>query len=786
MGRLAEGGPSGSVLEAIAARVHWLSVRMVDAANHDRADAGGIKVGGHQASSASMVGIMTSLWFNLLEGDDKVAVKPHAAPVFHAIKYLTGEIDRSWLLRLRAFGGLQAYPSRTKDIDVTDFSTGSVGHGAVAPLFAAAARRYLASHFELGPAGRFIALIGDAELDEGNVWEAIGDPALQGLGNVWWVVDLNRQSLDRVVPELKVRRLEQLFTASGWHVAEAKWGGKLEALFAGPGGDVLRGRLDEMSNEEYQSIVTGPRSEIGPRLMAGGDAGLGRVIGGVGEADLWELVTDLGGHDQDVLAAAWQGCDAETERPSVVFAYTMKGWGTPLAGQPLNHSELLTSKQVDELREANGLTAETEWDRFDPASGPGRWCRAVGERLNNRPVPPRPRVPVPVSVGGRPPRATSTQEAFGRLLTSLARHEEVAARMVTLSPDVSVSTSLGGWINKVGVYRPEKAPDWFGDSQQLHWREAPGGRHVELGISEMNLFGLLTQMGLAWEHHGEVLLPIGTVYDPFICRGLDSLVYGTYNASRFVIVGTPSGATLAPEGGAHQSSVTPSIGIELPGLTFAEPAYALALDWLLCDGLDRLSCPGGDSLYLRLTTRPIDQSPFEAALQRMGEEALREGVLAGGYRLVEPPEALVQAPGTPAVRLVASGAVMPEVVQAAGLLADEGVAATVVDVTSADRLYRSWRAGLRAAAASARAPDPMGQTAFGRLMGDPLHAPVVTVHDAASHALVWVGAAAGVVTVPIGFDEFGQSGSIPEVYGSLGFLPDQIVTAALMATAEAR
>ena len=223
-----------------------------------------------------------------------------------------------------------------------------------------------------------------------------------------------------------------------------------------------------------------------------------------------------------------------------------------------------------------------------------------------------------------------------------------------------------------------------------------------------------------------------------------------------------------------------------PGLTFAEPAYALALDWLLCDGLDRLSCPGGDSLYLRLTTRPIDQSPFEAALQRMGEEALREGVLAGGYRLVEPPEALVQAPGTPAVRLVASGAVMPEVVQAAGLLADEGVAATVVDVTSADRLYRSWRAGLRAAAASARAPDPMGQTAFGRLMGDPLHAPVVTVHDAASHALVWVGAAAGVVTVPIGFDEFGQSGSIPEVYGSLGFLPDQIVTAALMATAEAR
>lgn len=772
------------VLDAIAARVHWLAVRMVDAANHDRPDAGGIKVGGHQASSASMVGIMTSLWFDLLDAGDKVSVKPHASPVYHAIKYLTGEIDRSWLTRLRAFGGLQAYPSRTKDPDVADFSTGSVGHGAVAPLFAAATRRYLESHFELGPAGRFVALVGDAELDEGNVWEAIADPAMAGLGNVTWVVDLNRQSLDRVVPEMKVRRLEAMFAASGWHVTEAKWGRRIEACFASEGGGALRRRLDEMGNEEYQRLVTAPADEIRARLLAGADPAVGAAVADVDDPDLLGLLGDLGGHDLSVLADAWAACDAQTDRPSVVFAYTMKGWGLPIAGDPLNHSALLSTAQIDELRARNGLTPASEWDRFEADSDAGRWCRVVGERLNNRPVPPRPRLAVPTSIGGRPPASVSTQEAFGRLLTSLARHEELARRVVTLSPDVSVSTNLGGWINKVGVYRPEAATDWFGDSQLLRWRQGPDGRHIELGISEMNLFGMLGQLGLAHEHHGEMLLPIGTVYDPFVCRGLDSLVYGAYNASRFVVVGTPSGVTLAPEGGAHQSGITASIGIELPGVSFAEPAYARGLDWLLCDGLDRIGAPDGDSLYLRLTTRPIDQGPFQAALERLGEQTLRAGVLAGGYLLLEAPAHL--GPEAPLVRLVGSGAVLPELLAASGILADEGVAAPVVEATSADRLYRSWQAELRSAAAAARPPEVAGRTTIGRLLGGPAKGdgrqssdPIVTVHDAASHALAWVGAAVGAPTIPLGFDVFGQSGSIEELYGHLGWLPEQIATAAL-------
>lgn len=770
--------PAPETLTAIEARIHWLAMRMIDVANHDRPDAGGIKVGGHQASSASMVGIMTSLWFDHIAPDDKVAIKPHASPVYHAIKYLTGEIGKEWLPRLRSFGGLQAYPSRTKDPDVADFSTGSVGLGAVAPLFAAATRRYLAAHFDLPAPGRFIALVGDAELDEGNVWEAVAEPALQGLGNVSWIIDLNRQSLDRIIPDLKVRRLEQLFTASGWHVVEAKWGRHITARFNADGGEPFRQRLEEMSNEEYQSVVTAPEAEVRTRLLAGADAAVKAALTDVDDAELRMLVADLGGHDHKVLTDAYETCNAVGDRPSVVFAYTHKGWGLPIAGEPLNHSALLTSRQIDALRARVGLTLETEWDRFDPATDEGRWCAAIGARLNNAPVPPRPRIIVPDHVGGPPPSTVSTQESFGRLLTALGRHEDLAKHVVTVSPDVSVSTNLGGWINKVGVFRWEAVRNWFGDTQVLRWEQSPAGQHIELGISEMNLFGLLGQLGLAHEHHGTVLLPIGTVYDPFVCRGLDSLIYGAYNASRFIVVGTPSGATLAPEGGAHQSGVTPSIGLELPGITAVEPAYAQALDWLLCDGLDRLTAPEGDSLYLRLTTRPIDQQPFNDAISRIGRDGVRAGVLAGGYRLVEPHPSLENAP---LVHLVASGAVMPEVVAASSLLADEGVAAPVIDVTSADRLYRSWQRSLRIGVLSSTVPDVDGCTLGSLFAPEARHAPIVSVHDAASHALAWIGACFGAQVVPIGFDVWGQSGTIDDLYEHLGFQPEQIVNAALAA-----
>jgi pyruvate dehydrogenase E1 component len=781
-------------LEMIQQRVHWLAVRMVDHANRERADAGGIKVGGHQASSTSMVTLMTALWFGHLTAPDRVAVKPHAAPVFHAIRYLLGELDAGRLTELRSFGGLQAYPSRTKDEGRIDFSTGSVGLGATAPLFAAMVRRYVDAHHGPRPQpSRFVALLGDAELDEGNIWEAVGDPATAGLGDVLWVVDLNRQSLDRVVPGVQAGRLSRAFADNGWHVTEAKYGRRLQGVFARDGGDALRRHIDAMSNERYQSLfaLAGDQPALRERFLDRADAGVRRLVDELDDTEV-EVLLDLGGHDLAEVLDRYREADAVTDRPSVVLAYTIKGWRTRMAGDPRNHSALLTTEAIAELRAANGLDASTEWDALPPDSQAGRWCAATAQRLRREPWPEPAAIRVPPEVGlPRRPRV-STQETFGRLLVGLGRDPSVRGVLVTLTPDVAVSTGLGGWINAAGVFDPLHDPagdaaivdDEDGGPTLLSWERSPAGQHVELGISEMNLFSALGAFGLAWDHSGQRLLPVGTLYDPFVCRGLDALIHGVYSGARFVVVGTPSGVSLAPEGGAHQSTITASIGVELPGLVLAEPAYAGALDWLLCDGLARIADPDGpdESLYLRLTTRPVDQAPFDAARERLGTEELRRQVLAGGYVLVPAPPA--EELEGPLVRLVAAGAVLPEVVAAQGELAAEGVRAEVLDVTSLTRLYRGWRGALRTGVRSAREPDAAHLDVLLR-RSEPT-APIVTVHDAASHAMAWLGSVTGAPVVPLGVDAFGQSGRIPDLYDAFELSTGHVVTAALAALARGK
>jgi len=811
------------VLAEIQQRVLWLATRIVDAANHDRDTGDGVKVGGHQASSASLVSVMTALYFAYLDAPDKVSVKPHASPVYHAIQYLLGNLDRGYLPSLRAFGGLQAYPSRTKDPDGPDFSTGSVGLGAAAPLFAAAARRYVDAHFGPRPRSRFVSLIGDAELDEGNIWEAVADSATDGLGNVMWIVDLNRQSLDRVVPGVRIAQWEQQFTAAGWHVVEAKYGAALQQAFGRPGGAALRDWIDALPNEHYQSLFGLAPADVRARFLDGAPEAVSGFCAALADDELAALVTDLAGHDLRSLLAAFAACDAEKDRPSVVFAYTVKGWGLPIAGNPRNHSALLTTGQVDEMRAGLGLTADTEWDRFDPMTPAGQWAAARREHLAR---PPRrsalnhgalnhgaadhgaQAVTVPDSTGLRTSRPLSTQEAFGRILVDLSRDEAVAPYLVTVAPDVATSTNLAGYINRTKVFSPDARRSWSEDAV-LKWAEGPDGHHIELGISEMNLFLLLGQLGLAWDLSDQPLLPVGTVYDPFVLRGLDAFIYSVYSGARFVVAGTPSGVTLAPEGGAHQSTITPSVGLELPGVTFIEPAYATALDWLLCGALQGIATANAAALgptrdgtpvmedgsyYFRLTTRGLDQQPFQAARDRLGDAVLRRQVLAGAYRLVDagPP-----ADGAPMVHLAGSGAVLPEVLAAAAELGEEGIAANVVDITSADRLYRAWQRTLRQGVRTATVPSipgalrsAFGDRAFGRQAsgdrgwgdrGSGDRAPIVTVHDAASHTLSWLGSALGVPAVSLGVDSFGQSGAISDLYRAHDLDSGSIVNAALAA-----
>lgn len=767
--------PDLDVLKQIERRALWLASRMIDHANL-RDPNSDVKVGGHQASCASMASIMTALWFAHLDTDDKVAVKPHASPLFHAIKYLTGELDRSYLTTLRQRGGLQAYPSRTKDPDVSDFSTGSVGLGAVAPLFSALTRRYLDSHFDTSPAARFIALVGDAELDEGNVWEAVIDPATSGLGNFTMVIDLNRQSLDRVVPDVAALRLQKIFAGAGWHVAEAKYGRKLSAAFEAPGGEALQAHIAAMPNEAYQELFTLPDTEVRETFLGGADPAVAAAVQHLDDPTVKSLVTDLGGHDIGVLIDTFKACDQEKDRPSVVFAYTIKGYSLPIAGDPMNHAALLGPEQINDLRSAVGLNSATEWDRFDETTPAGQLCDAVGHKLNNPAYLPRPSLPIPLNaLSPTLSGEASTQQAFGRVLARLADAESVGDRIVTTSPDVSISTNLGGWINKRGVYDPNVRADHGGASRLLQWAPGPTGQHIELGISEMNLFMLLGQLGLSHDHHGQQLLPIGTVYDPFVLRGLDALIYGIYNDARFIVIGTPAGVTLAPEGGAHQSTITASVGAELPNLVCFEPAFATEVDWILCDALTDLTRPDGRSSYLRLSTRPIDQAPFAAALERLGEETLRSQVLAGGYRLIDAPE-----DGRPATTIVTTGSMAPEAIEAARELDTEGVQATVIQLTSPDRVYQSWRSSFARAASTAtviRAPSHLH-----RLIANNERAnPIISVHDAASHSLAWIGSAIGTRQYTLGMDAFGESGSVAELHDVAGISSGNIVNAALLA-----
>jgi pyruvate dehydrogenase E1 component len=772
-----------AVLNDIQRRVLWLTANIVDHANHARPNLDGTKVGGHQASSASVVTLLTALYFHYLRAGDRVSIKPHASPAFHALQYLLGRLPRRYLQELRAFGGLQAYPSRTKDPDAVDFSTGSVGLGAVAPVFAALVQGFVNDHFGPHSDRRFVAVIGDAELDEGNVWEALLDEALSKVRNVLWVVDLNRQSLDRVIPGVKADRLRRLFADNGWRVLEAKYGRQLQALFALPNGECLRRRIDDMNNEEYQALIRLPGAELRPRLVAG-SAPLAEVLAGVTDAQLPVLLANLAGHDLQELLAVLDEADRGGGQPTVLFAYTIKGWGLPIAGHPLNHSMLLNQEQMAALQANLNVPPGDEWAGFAPDSPAGRLCAAAAERLYG-PVEPRARLDpglVPTTLDLPAMETTSTQEVFGRMLVRLADMPALRARIVTCSPDVSVSTNLAGWINKTGMYTSQEEADFETEAHRLlHWRRGPNGQHIELGISEMNLFALLGMLGLSAELCGQPLIPIGTVYDPFVCRGLDALIYAVYSGAKFIFAGTPSGITLSPEGGAHQSIITPSIGAELPQLQAFEPCYGREVEWQLLEAMRQCSDRAhGRASYLRLSTRPVDQKPFRAVQQRLGEDELRRQVLAGGYRLAEwslahPELARLRPGGAPVVNIVVTGAMVPEALAAAEALWDEGVAANVLNLTSPQRLFEAWRA-----ADGVRGADPLGWL----IRPSERRAPLVTVHDAAPHSLAWLGSVYGAPTTALGVERYGQSGARGDLYHYYGLDAANIVEMALRAVDE--
>ena len=781
-------------LNRIQDRILWLSMRIVHEANSVRPTRDGVKVGGHQASSASMVTIMTALYFHLLKHGDRVSVKPHASPVFHAIQYLLGQLPREYLTTLRAYGGLQAYPSRTKDPDPVDFSTGSVGLGAVAPAFSALTHHYAQMHFGDVASNRFIAIIGDAELDEGNVWEAIFNDWMAELGNTIWIVDLNRQSLDRVIPGIRAGTLKSMFDQWGWNVLEAKYGRKLQSIFAQKHGALVRKRIDDMSNEEYQLLVRLPGEELRRRFVTVNghkDTHLEELLASISDEALPGVIGNLGGHDLAEMIGVLEEADATADRPTVIFAYTIKGWRLPIAGDPHNHSKLLSGEEMSALAEQLSVPANDEWAAFESDSEAGALCQEIARQLypgagDNVTDAAKRNVPiglsaqeVPESVPTRMHGMLSTQQSFGQILISMSRNPALAPRLVTTSPDVSTSTNLSGWIAKQGVFSLTEGEIYeLEENRGLSWRYGPEGQHIELGISEMNLFMMLAMLGLSAELTGQQLIPIGTVYDPFVLRGLDSFIYGLYANARFIVVGTPSGVSLAPEGGAHQSTVTPSLCAELPNLNSYEPCFAQELVWIMLDAV-RQCCRDieGRATYLRLSTKPVDQSLLEPAMTRLGEPELRRQVLEGGYRLLDWQTATPEADPRSLVHIATTGIMLPEAMEAAAMLQAEGIAVNVLNLTSPRRLYENWRA-----AQWGRRPERTPSRLLSWLI--PPHerqAPIVTVQDGASHNLAWLGSLFGSYLIPLGVDDFGQSGTPADLYRHFEIDSQAIFETALVA-----
>jgi len=763
--------PDPAMLEALDTRLRWLSAWTVHHANHIRPSTDGLKVGGHQASCASITAIMAALYFHALRPQDKVAVKPHAGPVLHAIHYLLGNQTRDRLEDFRGLGGAQSYPSRTKDAIPVDFSTGSVGLGVAITAFASLVQDYLIAHGQLAEAdaGRMIALLGDAELDEGNIYECLIEAYKHDIRNCWWIVDYNRQSLDATTADRMFNRFDDIFATCGWRVLTLKNGKRQKEVFARPGGEHLARWIDECPNAEFAALTYQGGASWRARLLAdiGGQPHVQDLLAGHDDDALAALMTNLGGHCIETLVEAFS--QADDDRPTLFIAYTIKGFGLPFAGHKDNHAGIMNASQIGELRTSLGIAEGEEWE---PYAGIGDNAAAALKAFVERsPLAAghQVRAPAPVPVPDRLPvpdgREQATQAAFGRILFDLAKSSHpLADRIVTTSPDVTVSTNLGAFVNQRGLFRRRQLEDVFHAAKipsPQRWAGHDAGQHIELGIAENNLFLMLAALGLAAPVFGTRLLPIGTVYDPFIARGLDALNYGCYQDARFLLVATPSGLTLGREGGAHQSINSPLIGIGQPGLTYFEPAFVDELTLMMRWSFEHLQADDGGSVYLRLTTRTIEQIDRE-------DGAWEADALRGAYWLERP------APGAEAA-IVFTGAIAPEAINAWEMLREDVPGIGLLNVTSPDLLHRDWSA-MRAAFWTGKAKAPShAETLLADLSAQ---AGLVTVIDGSPSALSWLGGVRGMRVSPLGTDQFGQTGDLADLYRIYRLDSDAIVEAA--------
>ncbi len=781
-----------TALRALEKQVLWLSAWTVHNANHIRENRDGLKVGGHQASSASMTTLMTALYFHMLRPQDRVAVKPHASPVFHAIQYLYGRQSQDQLERFRGLGGAQSYPSRLKDQDDVDFSTGSVGLGVAITAFSSLVQDWLRARELVADdkMGRFISFMGDAELDEGNIYEALIEAAKHDIRNTWWIVDYNRQSLDAITPERMFARYGEIFNACDWQVRTLKYGKLLRRAFSRSGGQALKAWLEDVPNDVYAALCYEGGAAFRKQLERDvhGDAGFNGLLKSLDDEALYELMTNLGGHCLETILEAYTEA-SQTDKPQFMLAYTIKGRGLPFQGHKDNHAGLMNPSQMAEFRSQMGVPEGQEWTPYaglDEAEAKRlhAFVEAAPFAADVTRRHEAPKFDIPAEAFAAPSGAKqATQAAFGKVLFEIAKSDAAFAnRVVTTSPDVTVSTNMGAFVNRRGLFRRGDKGDEFKTrkiASAQTWEMSPTGQHIELGIAESNLFLMLGALGLSSSVFGERIFPVGTLYDPFIARGLDQLNYACYQDARFLLVATPSGLTLAPEGGAHQSINTPLIGMSQPGLTSFDPAFVDEMALMMHWAFEHMQADDGGSTYLRLSTRAIDQVERE-------DTSWAEGALKGAYWLKAPE------PGAK-LAVVYSGVVAPEAIAAHELLLEDEPGAGLLAVTSPGLLHHDWtRAGRARWTGEGASSSPLSPAAAPSDVNTPAYishiqsllaplapdAGLVTMLDGAPGALSWLGSVRGQRVRALGVEAFGQTGDIQDLYEKYRLNPDAVLDAA--------
>jgi pyruvate dehydrogenase E1 component len=557
--------------------------------------------------------------------------------------------------------------------------------------------------------------------------------------------------LDGVVHEGLSERLSSVFEAFGWNLIVLKYGKLQEEAFNEPGGEELKKWIDDCPNQLYSALIYEGGANFKTRVLddIGDQSNVSKLINKRSDEEFLELMANLGGHCIHTLCDAFK--NIKDDKPTAFIAYTIKGWGTPLAGHKDNHAGLMTKAQMETFKAKLGILNGNEWNSFSDEKETIEldqyiknlpFQKAGHRRFKSKKI----EVDSNISITET---SISTQNAFGKILDQYAKNNtEFSKRIITTSPDVSVSTNLGPWINRKGLFSRVESSDTFRDRKipsAQKWIFSREGQHVELGIAEMNLFLMLGAAGLSHELFGERLFPVGTVYDPFIARGLDAMNYACYQDARFMLAGTPSGISLAPEGGAHQSIGTPLIGISQPGLLSFEPAFADELSIIMNYGFDYIQMENGGSVYLRLSTRSIEQP------HRQIDKSLKENIIKGGYWLKKPG-------ANPHIIIVYQGVIANEVVEAASMLGERFKDIGILSVTSSDNLFHEWK-NTSSSFSSQKAHSHIETL----LSSVPKDTKLITVIDGHPMTLSWIGSVYGHKTITLGVDRFGQTGNVKEL-----------------------